>query len=490
MPFPMNDLILLAPEIIVASIASIIPVIWAFSSRDNRWLILLIALAGNITAAAVALSSVGIESTEIMGGQFTVDRFTTYLRLAILFVASASLIMMVDQLEKVPFGAIASILMFSTTGMLLLVGATDLILVFVAIELMSIPVYALTGMTRYRARSVEAAIKYFTMGAFGTAILAYGIAWTYGVTGSTSLKNISTVIAQSEINSAFLFAMGLLLAGIAFKIAIVPFHAWTPDAYDGAPTPVTAFMSVAPKIAAFAILIRLIGVAYAPLTDTVQVLLVTLATITMVVGNLLAVSQQNVKRLLAYSSIAHSGYMLAGISATTVVAGNMVYTGFHTLLYYAIAYALMNLGAFGIIFWVEQNQNTVHLNGFKGLARSAPVTALVMTLVLISLTGIPPTAGFFGKLFIIQTLISSQLGWLAIILVLMSVVSAYYYLRIVVNMFMHEPENIGSESKNQRAMPDSIGFVVLVSGVGTLALGIFANWLYQFAVDSIALAAL
>ena len=484
----LEQLRILTPEIIVAVTASAILMLWAFSGRDNRWLVMMLVIATSLVAAVVDLASINEGPKEIYGGQLTVDRFAVFFRFLFLLIAPLTLIMAVDQLEKVPFAGLAAVMLFSTLGMMLLVSASDLVTILIAVELMSIPVYVLTGFTRLKLRSGEAALKYFVMGAFATAIFAYGIAWTYGITGETSLTGIRRVLGGDTYEPAVLFAVGLVLVGLAFKVAVIPFHAWTPDAYDGAPTPVTAFMSVAPKLAALALLVRFISVAFEPLVVNVQVLLLVFAAMTMIGGNLIAVSQTNVKRMLAYSSIAHGGYMLAGIAATRTVAGGLEFIGLHTLLFYGVMYMFMNIGAFAVVFMVERRTGSVEMSAFRGLSRTNLMPALMMAAFMLSLTGVPPMAGFFGKLFIIQALVASDLHWLALVLVLASVVSAYFYLRVIVNMFMIEPDE--AEEMKPGALPDSLGAVILITGVATLALGIFSNWLYQMAVDSVGLAAL
>ena len=490
----MEELRLLLPELIVALSAIAILLLWAFSRRDNRWMIVMLVVGVNLVAAALNLAAMNEGPVEIFSGQITIDRFAIFFRFLFLLIAPIVLIMAVDQLEKVPFGGLAAVLLFSTSGMMLVVGATDLITILLAIELMSIPIYVLTAFTRTQDRSGEAAVKYFVMGAFATAVFAYGIAWTYGITGQTSLAGIAGALANATDEPTTYFAVGLILVGLGFKVALIPFHAWTPDAYEGAPTPVTAFMSVGPKLAALALLVRFVAVGFEPLVENVQVLLLVLAALTMIGGNLIAVTQTNVKRMLAYSSIAHSGYMLAGIAAATRTAdGGLQFIGLHTLLFYGVMYAFMNIGAFAVVFVVERRTGSVELSAFRGLARRNLMPALMLAAFMLSLTGVPPLAGFFGKLFIIQALVAADLHWLALVLVLASVVSAYFYLRVIVSAFMLEPEEAeetGAAAGAPVAIPDSLGTVILVTGVATLALGVFSNWLYQLAVDGVGLAAL
>jgi len=247
-------------------------------------------------------------------------------------------------------------------------------------------------------------------------------------------------------------------------------------------------MSVAPKLAALALLIRFISVAFEPLIVNVQILLLVFAAITMVGGNLIAVSQTNVKRMLAYSSIAHGGYMLAGIAAVQSTDSGLEFTGFHTMLYYGVMYMFMNIGAFAVVFVVEKRTGSVELSSFRGLSRTNLMPALMMAAFMLSLTGVPPMAGFFGKLFIIQTLVASDLIWLAVVLVLASVVSAYFYIRVIVNMFMVVPDE--ADDVAPRALPDSLAMVIVLTGVATLVLGVFSNWLYDLAVRSAGLSVL
>ena len=312
------------------------------------------------------------------------------------------------------------------------------------------------------------------------------MAWTYGLTGKTGLKAISEALPATvdAPDIEVLLALGLVLVGMAFKIAVVPFHVWTPDAYDGAPTPVSGFMSVGPKIAAMAMLVRMVGMAFEPISANIQVLLYVLAAASIIGGNIWAVQQTNIKRMLAYSSIAHSGYMLAGIAAATVAGSTD--RPFHTLLYYGVAYALMNVGAFAVVFVVEKRTGSVEVAAFRGLVQTSWMPALMMTIFMLSLMGMPPLAGFFGKLFIIQALIGADLVWLAIILAVGSVVSAYYYLRVVVFMFMRDPEP-GTDAE-PFAISDSVASVIFVAGIGSLVIGIFSNWLFEIARDSVLLA--
>ncbi len=478
MPYEWSEIGQIGPEMILVAVASTTPLMWVFSKRDNRWAYLALTLVGTVLAAGILVGQWPQDSEAILSGQLVIDQFSVFLRMVLLAVAAAAVVLGLGNLPKVRFGAYAAILLFSTTGMMLLVGANDLIVMFVALELMSIPIYALVAITRWRQRSTEGAIKYFTMGALSTAVTAYGVGWLYGVTGQTSFGEIGAVFAQREIGPPEFLAIGLIIAALSFKIALVPFHAWTPDAYDGAPTAVTAFISVAPKIAALGLLLRLLEASFEPYAVDLEILLGVLAAITIVAGNLIAVAQTNVKRMLAYSSIAHSGYMLAGLVATqSQVGGGLSYAGTHTLLYYAVAYALMNTGAFVVVMLVERYRSAVDLEAYRGLGRSSPALALAMAVFMLSLIGVPPTAGFFGKLLIIDVLVNGGATWLAILLVLAAVVSAFYYLRVVVNMYMRSSD----PDSETVPTPDAVGAVLATTAIGTVVVGIWSGWLLELA---------
>ena len=476
MPFLWSEVWAIAPEMIIVAVASTTPMIWVFSGRDNRWAHLVLSLLALVAAAVLLIGQWSDPAGSVLAGQLGIDRFAIFLRILLVTVAAAAVILGLGNLPRVPYGAYVAIVLFSTTGMMLLASAADLVITFVSLELMSIPIYALVALTRYQRRSTEGAIKYFTMGALSTAITAYGIGWLYGITGQTAFAGIGEAFASRGFGGPELLAIGLIVAALGFKIALVPFHAWTPDAYDGAPTAVTAFISVAPKIAALGLLVRLLSVSFEPFAADLELLLQVLAAITLVAGNLIAVAQTNVKRMLAYSSIAHSGYMLAGLAATQPqIAGGLAYAGAHTLLYYGVAYALMNTGAFAIVMLIERQRDSVDLDALKGLGRASPLLALAMAVFVLSLIGVPPTAGFFGKLLIIDALVAGGASWLAILLVLAAVVSAFYYLRIVVNMYMRS----GDPDAAPVSSPDSVGAVVATAALATVVVGIWSGWLLE-----------
>ena len=268
MPYEWSEVGRIGPELILVAVASTTPLMWVFSGRDNRWAYMVLALLGIVAAAGILVAQWSDPAISILSGQLVVDQFSVFLRMLLLAIAGAAVVLGIGNLPRVRFGAYVAIVLFSTSGMMFLVGASDLIIMFVALELMSIPIYALVAITRWRERSTEGAIKYFTMGALSTAVTAYGIGWLYGITGQTSFVEIGQVLGQREMGAPEVLAIGLIIAALAFKIALVPFHAWTPDAYDGAPTAVTAFISVAPKVAALGLLVRLLVVSFEPFALT------------------------------------------------------------------------------------------------------------------------------------------------------------------------------------------------------------------------------
>ncbi|MGH0035890.1 MAG: NADH-quinone oxidoreductase subunit N [Myxococcota bacterium] len=359
-------------------------------------------------------------------------------------------------------GEYYALILLSTAGMFVMVTAVDLIAVFMGLELMSVPIYALAGFDRRKLRSNESGIKYFLIGAFASAILLYGMALLYGATGHTGFAGLS---AGFDPDSALAMAgLGLVLVGFTFKIAAVPFHQWTPDVYEGAPTTVTAFMSVTVKLAAFVVLLRFLELAVPGRGASVGDVLWGLSALSMVVGNVMAVIQTNVKRMLAYSSVAHAGYVLVGFVAGTPGAHSAI-------LFYLLAYVFMNLGAFGVVIALARSgRENERIDDFAGLAQVRPGLAAVMTLFLLALAGIPGTAGFMAKFYLFSSAVNAGYVTLAIVGVLSSVVSVYYYLRLPVVMYMREPlgEEVSEASTNEVA-------VLALCAIAVIWLGLLPN---------------
>ena len=499
-----SDLTWILPEIIVA-VSGMALLLWtAIQRSDDRWSAVGLALGANAAAGIVMALRQPVDGAalEIFSGQLVIDGFSTFFRALFLIVGSLAVVIAAQRFERVPFMETAAILQFSLSGMLLMVGAVDWVTAFIALELMAVPVYVLTAMTRFRRASVEAAMKYLVLGAFATAGLIYGIAWTYGLTGTTYFPEMAERIMAVGASPWMMFAVGLVLVAFGFKVAAVPFHAWTPDAYEGAPTPLAAFISVGPKVAAIALLARVLGLAFGfegtaegsgpPVVLNIALAIAVIASVTMVVGNLVAISQSNIKRMLGYSSIAHTGYMLVGLAAVTRVEADtgvatFDFIGLPSVLFYGFVYAFMNFGAFAVAHVVEYQSNSNEISAFSGLARRSPVPAVAMAIFMLGLTGIPPLSGFFGKLYILQAAVEANLGWLAVLLVITSVVSAFYYLRVIVQMFMTEPEaDEAPATPGGAVVADAHTAVIIATAGATLALGIVGGGIFTWAQTSVA----
>ncbi len=416
----------------------------------NRSAILAVALVGLAIVGGVTLVT-GTTAATAFGGAYTVDALTTFLDLLFVAIVAFTLVFGPDYLEPrgLPIAEFSVVLLFAMTGAMLISASADLLVLFIALELMVLPGYLLAGYHKSDGYSTEGAIKYFLLGSFSSAIFLFGLAFIWGLTGTTRIDGVrealtAIVAGTTALSPGLALGLGFMTTGVAFKIAAVPFHYWTPDAYQGSPTPVTGYLSVGPKIGAFALILRLFIGALGPLRlDWLQVIVV-LAILTMTLGNLVALTQTNVKRMLAYSSIAHTGYMLVGLAA--FAAGRI--EGLQGLLYYGAAYSFMNLGAFAVIAALQKRAGvTSNLETFAGLGRREPWLGILMTLFLLSLTGIPPTAGFFAKAYVILAAVQAgqngfgSLNVLAVVAVLNAAAAAFYYLRVVVYMFMREPQS-------------------------------------------------
>jgi NADH-quinone oxidoreductase subunit N len=467
------------PGISVAAWACILLLIDLFIPKTRKETTAWLAAGGLVFAFIVNLLMYNAEVDSFLG-LFRADQFTAFFNVVILITAFISILLSMDYVKRVGIerGEFYILLLFSTAGMMFMGGANDLIVVFVALELLSIPLYILAAFRRPDLKSEEAGMKYFILGAFSSAFFVYGAALLYGATGSTNLPEVFEQIGRvvgGETTGMFLTLLGsgLVLVGLGFKVAVVPFHMWTPDVYEGAPTPVTAFMSVGAKAGGFGALLRILAIALP--TFVLQdgqtnaawqnvVVLVTAATL--ILGNFVAIAQSNIKRMLAYSSIAHAGYISMAVAAAgTAGVGD---EAIQAALVYLIAYMFTNLGAFAVAMAVEKNDGSgTHLDDFVGLGKSRPLLAIMMTVFMLSLAGVPPTAGFLGKALIFQTTLHAGLEWLAIIGVVTSVVSAFYYLRVVVNMYLREGEGDPAEGATK-----SVNWAVYVAFAGTLLVGI------------------
>jgi len=441
-----GDLVTIAP--FAAAVLVAVGIILAdIAAPGKRGPVLVVALVG---LAIVGLLTIVTGSTPAtaFGGAYKVDALTTFLDIVFVGIVALTILFGPDYLTPrgLPLAEFAAVLVFAMTGAMLLAASSDLLVLFIGLELMVLPGYLLAGYHKNDGYSTEGAIKYFLLGSFSSAIFLFGLSFIWGLTGTTRIAEVAdhltTLTAGGGLSAGLALGLAFMTTGVAFKIAAVPFHYWTPDAYQGSPTPVTGYLSVGPKVGAFALILRLFVEALGPLKADWLAVIVVLAVLTMTLGNLVALTQTNVKRMLAYSSIAHTGYMLVGLAA--FAAGRI--EGLEGLLYYGAAYSVMNLGAFAVIAALQKRAGvTSNLDTFAGLGRREPVMGILMTLFLLSLTGIPPTAGFFAKAYVILAAVQASqagtgvLGLLAVIAVLNAAAAAFYYLRVVVYMFMREP---------------------------------------------------
>jgi NADH-quinone oxidoreductase subunit N len=452
---PQLDWWAIAPVLALTVTGCLVMLVDLFTQhRRGQAHLAVISLIGLAVTAALSVANWDYNQMGAFSGMVISDNLTQFFNLLFVFIVAITILMSQAQLDREDFhpGEYYTLLLFSAVGMMLMASAGDLIMVFLGLELLSICLYILAGFSRRRLESEEASIKYLLLGAFATGFLLYGIALVYGTTASTNLGCVAQAlggssasafapascpagsVARGGVVSAMLLAgMGLLIVGLGFKAALAPFHMWTPDVYEGAPTAITAYMSVAAKAAAFAAILRVFLIAFPSLVTDWGNMLAIVAVITMVVGNTIAIWQQNIKRMLAYSSIAHAGYILVA-----VVAANQL--GAQSVLFYTVAYTLMNLGAFAIVIMLgrrgEENEN---IADYAGLGYRQPLMGALMSIFMLSLAGIPPTAGFVGKFYIFSAAIQAGQVGLAIIGVLVSVISVYFYIRVIYLMYMVEP---------------------------------------------------
>ena len=432
------DLRPLAPAVIIAATGLVVLLAQAFTPRGKRAPSAPLSVAGVLAALiAVAIIAGGRGRGVVLAGTVAADDFALFFQALILGIALLAVLFSPSYLRAtgIDRGEYYALLLFSVVGMLGLVSCLELVSIFVALEIMSVAVYALAGLHRDRAESREASMKYFITGAFSSAFFLYGVALLYGISGSTWLMRIAPALHPSSESAALgVLGVALLLVGFGFKVASVPFHMWVPDVYEGAPTTVTALMSAGVKAAAFGAFLRVFLVPLAAVSAQWRPAVAVLAVVSMVLGNLGALAQSNLKRMLAYSSIAHAGYLLTAVVAAPGVAAEAV-------LFYLVAYAAVNLGGFGALAALanSEGREPLSLDDLAGLAERRPVLAAALTVFLISLTGVPVSAGFVGKFYLFNAAVSAGYAGLAVVGVLMSVVSAYYYLRVVVVMYMREP---------------------------------------------------
>ncbi len=438
-----------------------------------------LAAFGLALALGLTLTQIGVSDTGFQG-MVIVDGFSTFLNALLLLSGLFGVALAYNYIKRMELerGEYYTLLLFSILGMMLMAQAGDLIMVFLALEMLSIPLYILSAFARPKADSEEAGLKYFLLGAFSSGFVVYGIALVFGAAGTTELSAIVKVAGEAGTNPVLLtVGAGLILVGLGFKVAAVPFHMWTPDVYQGAPSAVTAFMAAGAKIAGFAALLRVFTLAFPSLAADITPILAVISALTMIVGNVLAITQSNIKRLLAYSSIAHAGYIL--MAFVPYGQKDVVSTSIASGLFYLVAYAITNFGAWAVVIALEKAEGKgLQLDDYAGLARKYPALAAAMAIFMLSLTGVPPTLGFVGKFYLFRAAVQGQFYLLAIIGVLTSLISAYYYLRVVVIMYMREGE---PETVREPWLNITWG----VAAVLTVLVSIVPQYLFAWAADAI-----
>jgi NADH-quinone oxidoreductase subunit N len=475
-----GDYIRFLPEIILTVVATLIMLIEAVRKEERpggyfAW-ISFAGLAAALWGALVAYTRPGLAFNDML----IVDGFSTFFRVLVIGVGMLTILVSAHYLtvEHSYGGEYYALLLFSIAGQSIMVSANELIMIFIGLEISSISTYILAGYLRDDKRNNEAALKYFLLGSFATAFFLYGIAWIYGMTATTNLEEIRRTLTNGDIAPSIGLvgmAAALMFVGLAFKVSAAPFQIWAPDVYQGAPAPVTAFMSVAPKAAAFAVFLRIFMTAFGPIANRWEPFVWGSALATMVIGNFAALTQTNIKRLLAYSSIAHAGYILVAVAAQSEI-------GTAAAMFYLAAYALMQVGAFAVVvYFARQGERYVNVEDLAGLGARQPMVAAMLTIFLLSLIGVPLTGGFFGKFYIFKAALDSNLIWLTVIGLLTSAVAAYYYLRIIVVMYMQEP---GEGTAKVPPVTPGLRIAMWTAAFGTLLLGIFPSVILNFAGKS------
>jgi len=481
------DLFAILPELLVMTAGCLVLVLDPLLSKERKDWLTYLSLAALAAAFIVSYTFFGPLTgfpRRAFSGLYVLDAYGIFWKL-LLIVASALVILMAKaylKLEEIDLPEFYAFILLSLSGMMVMVSGADLLVIYLGLELMSLSLYVMAGFKRYELRPLEAAAKYFILGSFSSGILLYGISLLFGRTGSTTLAGVREGIAALPSGDPILLlAMSLLIVGFGFKVAAVPFHMWTPDVYEGSPTSVTAYMAVASKAASFAAFMRVFMEALGGLKEEWRMLLLAVCVATMILGNVVAIVQTNIKRMLAYSSIAHAGYALIGV----VVADAF---GMASVMLYLAIYAFMNLGAFTVVTMLRRGGvEGDEIDDFSGLAKRNKWAALVMLLFMFSLAGIPPTGGFIAKFYVFMAAVGAHMPALAVLAVVFAAVSAYFYLRVVMVMYMREPgETAGTPGYNVRVVASPATIVVLlIAAIGVIVLGVFPDQLVKAAQSAI-----
>lgn len=450
------DLLEAFPELLLAGLAMWLLLVAVAGKQENYRLVSRLGVLV-LVAVACAVYFFCRENTTAFGGMFINDGFSAYMKLLVVTGSAVSMLMATKFLEREKIDRIEYpiLMLFSTLGMMLMISANDLISLYISLELQSLPLYVLAAIRRDSIRSTEAGLKYFVLGALSSGLLLYGSSLVYGFSGATGFAQIAAVLqAQPVASLGVVTGMVMMMAGLAFKISAVPFHMWAPDVYEGAPTSVTAFFAIAPKVAAIALVTRLLMGPFGDMTEQWRQVIIVISMASMALGGVAAIVQTNIKRLLAYSSIGHMGYALIGLAA----ASN---EGIRGIVIYMTLYVAMSIGVFSIVLMMKKKDQMVEkISDLSGLAQQQPALALAMSIMMFSMAGIPPLAGFFGKLFIFQSAVNAGLYTLAIVGVLTSVIAAYYYLRIIKVMYFEQ-----AETGIDKAEDGGLNLILLVSSL-------------------------
>jgi len=457
------DLWSLAPELWLLGLGLLVLLVDLVLPQGRKAAVGLVAVVGLLLALIPAASMVSWQPRTVLFGTYAVDGFAVFFKIIAIVATALVILSATDSIgAQTRFeGEFYALLVFTGLGLMLMAAATDLILLALAIEFVSLASYVLAGFLKADPKSNEAGIKYFLFGATASAVMFYGFSLVYGLTGTTNLYAIAQRLAAAPASTLYL-ALALMLAGFGFKISMVPFHQWTPDVYEGAPTPVAAFFSVGSKAAGFAALVRVLVVAVDPARANWALLLAVLAAVSMTLGNLLALPQRNIKRMLAYSSISHAGFLLIGVAAFRGAFGTP------GLLVYLLGYTFTQLGAFFVVTLIGTQLHSDEIPDYAGLARRAPVSAFLMAVFMLSLTGLPPTSVFLGKFYVLAAAIDNNLLWLAVVGIVNSVVSLYYYVGVIRAMYV-----MPAASEAPLTEPAGLQVALGITGLGTLIIGLY-----------------
>ncbi|MEQ1795074.1 MAG: NADH-quinone oxidoreductase subunit N [Nitrospira sp.] len=481
-----HDLFAILPELLVifaaCAVLALDPITPTSKKDRLAWLSLgTMAICMGLTAARFG------SPTTAFGGLVVIDNYSCFWKLLLYFVTGLTILLSFSYLkeERIYFGEYYGFILLALSGMMVMVSGADLLTIYLGTELMSLSLYVMAGLKRSEARSLEASAKYFVLGAFSSGILLYGISLLYGSAGSTQLPAIAAAIAGRSLDDPLLlFATILIAVGFSFKLAVVPFHMWTPDVYQGAPTSVTAFMAVASKAASFGAFMRVFVEGLGGVRANWSLMFLLLCVVTLILGNIVALVQTNVKRMLAYSSIAHAGYALIGVVAAGRLASAEASSAISSVMLYIALYAFMTFGAFTIIAMLRKGGlEGDEIEDFSGLAKRHPFAALLMMVFMISLAGIPPTAGFIGKFYVFMSAVQAGLTWLAVLALVFAAISAYFYLRLVMVMYMREPGAVTALSPRFVSSP-ALSIVLACAIAGVVFFGLYPDPIVNLATQA------